>query len=302
MFTTRVYNCIKHMTDFIRQHCNALRLTVILGFALLLLSAFMLQPQSSGAPPSSTGAPNEHSCNVASCHDDATLNAGNGALICELGDSIRSYQPAQEYHFRVRMSRQSCVRFGYQLVVLDTNGRNAGTLVLRDAKRTQIISNLNELLDRKYATYTYDGTAALKTGYADWELSWIAPAQNAGPLMVYSAAVAANNDDSDKGDEVYTHAAQIQAGVSSVDDNAGFIQTIRILNPVCNDVLKIQCNQMLSTKIHVRIYSSDGRCVALHELRNSAENSIDIQTMSTGVYVVEFSGESIHSSSIIVKP
>lgn len=170
----------------------------------LAITAMMPEKSSSGAPASHTGAPGEQTCATVGCHDDNSVNAGNASLTVDMGTAT-SYAPNQIYTITIKIKDNYVNRFGFQLVALsDSNTSNVGTFQLTDPFRTQLTRNRYELTDRKYVTYTFDGTDAVYNGKGEWEVNWVAPASNVGPITFYAAAVSANDDEMDSGDYVYT--------------------------------------------------------------------------------------------------
>lgn len=160
-------------------------------------------PSSSGAPASHTGAPDEHTCATIGCHDDNDINSGTAILTIDAG--TETYVANKTYEIRIRMTDPSVKRFGFQLVALsDQSAQSAGRIKISDPARTQILHNLHTLKDREYATYTFDGTEALEEGQTEWKIKWRAPAQASGPITFYVGGVSANDDETDKGDFVFT--------------------------------------------------------------------------------------------------
>lgn len=158
------------------------------------------KPYSAGAPSASTGAPQEQSCAMSTCHDDKSLNLGPAILRVELPETI---VVGQLVPVKISIKDDAIVRFGFQLTVLDEFNRRAGKFLIKDSLRTQIIGSKSGLPGREYLTYTYIGTSADKPGYSEWEAYWEAPS-NPGKVTFYFAGVSANNDGEDKGDNVYT--------------------------------------------------------------------------------------------------
>lgn len=179
-------------------------ITCITGIALLVIAASP-ERSSSGAPASHTGAPNEETCAAAGCHDDNSLNSGTAALTIEMGDALTQYTAGQTYPIKVKIADINKVRFGFQLVALQSQTlANAGVLHSVDRLRTQTVQNTYGLPDRNYATYTFNGTDATANGQSEWLVNWTAPASTTGAITFYVAAVSANDDMTDKGDFVYT--------------------------------------------------------------------------------------------------
>lgn len=173
---------------------------ILIGFTIIAASP---KRSSSGAPVSSTGAPNEASCAKSGCHDDNSINSGKATLSLQIGDSIANYIPGKTYSLKIKIAEQTVTRFGFQIVALNQNNVNAGKFQITDQARTQLISNHLELTDREYVTYTFAGTDGTN-GASEWSVDWTAPTTNIGPISFYVAGVSADDDMSDKGDYVYT--------------------------------------------------------------------------------------------------
>lgn len=175
-----------------------------LAIAGFLLSA-TIRKSSSGAPASHTGAPGEKTCATSGCHDDTSPNIGSAKLSFELGAHETTFVPGQTYPIKVKITDPKINRFGFQILALESKSLNdMGSFQISDSTRTQIVSNLYELKDRKYVTYTFDGTDAVYEGCGEWIVNWTAPANVKKGVTFYVAAVSGNDDMSDKGDKVYT--------------------------------------------------------------------------------------------------
>ena len=170
----------------------------------IAIMAMMPDKASSGAPASHTGAPGEGTCATGGCHDDNKINSGAANLSIDLGQ-ITHYIPGKTYPIKVRIAEGSVIRFGFELVALvNSDTSNAGSLHLSDAYRTQLTKNQYSMLNRQYVTYSYDGTDAVSTGLGEWVVNWKAPLSNVGPITFYASGVSADDDETDKGDYVYT--------------------------------------------------------------------------------------------------
>jgi hypothetical protein len=177
------------------------------GFAAAIGLVSFTYPgaKSTGAPASSTGAPGEFTCNTIGCHDDAPSNQGQARLWLESKEWGNGIEPGKNYTLKVSISRNDTRRFGFELVALTDDGKQAGNFILTDKARTQVIFNDSEWKDREYLTYTYQGTRAITNDLGEWTAHWQAPKKIEGKITFYLAGVAANDDGSDKGDEVYTY-------------------------------------------------------------------------------------------------
>lgn len=178
--------------------------------SVLLLASATMRRSSSGAPASHTGAPGEQTCAVSGCHDDNKLNSGTAVVDISVGDKLSHYEAGKTYPVTVRISDPNVARFGFQIVALEgKEGKDMGSFQLVDTLRTQIVQNEYKLKERKYVTYTFSGTDAVSTGKGEWTVNWTAPENGKKPVTFYVAAVSANDDESDKGDKVYTSSLTI---------------------------------------------------------------------------------------------
>lgn len=176
----------------------------------VLIMAMMPEKSSSGGPPSHTGAPGEASCATGGCHDDNSVNAGSAVLNIDIG-TITNYTPGQTYPIKVRITESSVTRFGFQILALaNSNNSNIGTFQVTDSVRTQLTKNQYKLFDREYVTYSYNGTDPVSPGTGEWTMNWKAPSTDVGPVTFYASGVSANDDETDKGDHVYTTHKVIQ--------------------------------------------------------------------------------------------
>lgn len=181
----------------------------VLSLPFFIMS-MMPDPSSSGAPASHTGAPDENTCGAVGCHDDKAINSGTAKLNIEIGNSITQYVPGKTYKIKVKITDAKVTRFGFQVVALfDQDHSNAGTIQITDLKRTQIVTNYKDLTNRKYITYTFNGTDAVSSGVGEWTFDWTAPTNNLGPVTFYTGGVSANDDMDDQGDYVYTNSVTI---------------------------------------------------------------------------------------------
>lgn len=161
-----------------------------------------------GPDPSRTGAPAlgtkpaELTCNSTGCHAGNALNDATGTF--QILDVPSSYTPNQTYTIRVSLTRTGNTRFGFQLVALDQDGNNAGTLATNDGSTQIIAADPGTYAGRSYIEHVTTGTSATSTNQRIWTVRWTAPATRGGKITFYAAGNAANNDSSVNGDFIYT--------------------------------------------------------------------------------------------------
>ncbi len=193
---------------------NPLKISVVLFFCALFL-AFGLKgarvhANSSGPPLSRTGAPSEQTCAASGCHTGTAVNSGGGTLT--ITGMPANYTLNQEYDITITLSQSGRQRFGFQATVIDDTGKEAGTITITDAARTQAFPGTVGANLRRYINHTFSGTSGSNT--ISWTFRWKAPATAVGRITVYAAGNAANNNGSNGGDLIYTTSASAQAPVA----------------------------------------------------------------------------------------
>ena len=192
----------------------SLMVLVITGFIVgLNLSEQKAKAYGGGPDPSLTNAPAfgalpaEQTCTA--CHTGSALNSGVGVF--RILNAPASYVPNQEYTITVSLNQASRARYGFQLTVLDSTGKYAGTLASATAAdpRLQIVNaDPGSIADRKYIQHTSNGNTASSTNQSDWVIKWKAPATRVGKITFYAAGNAANGAGSG-GDFIYTTSASM---------------------------------------------------------------------------------------------
>jgi hypothetical protein len=182
------------------------KITLVLVGGTFLFVGFTTLPgtMSNGAPAASTGAPDEKHCSNSGCHSTFAPNTGTAELTVSVGNGITSYEPGKTYSVTVSITDAGGLRFGFQAVAINAENKNTGTIKITDEPRTQVIPGYGNMSDRKYATYTYEGTNAVQTGLGKWNFEWTAPQTNEGAVTLYFGSVSANNDGTDAGDHTYS--------------------------------------------------------------------------------------------------
>ena len=153
-----------------------------------------------GPPPGHTGGFGEPTCRE--CHFDNPPAEETGGL--RLHGFARRAAPDSVHRVVVELARPGMVRAGFQLAVRwgagPRKGASAGTLVADDP-RVQVVAG--DSGDVRYAQHTLDGSALEAEGESTWSFRWRSPGK-CGPVTVHLAANAANGDDSEFGDHVYS--------------------------------------------------------------------------------------------------
>lgn len=192
---------------------NSVKLAIItlslVLFALFGWQGVRVRANQSGPPPQLTGAPGELDCATSGCHNGGGANTNNGTLAITGLPTI--YRPSQDIDFTVTLTQANRARFGFQLTVVDDQGRKAGELVLTDTARTQKEIGFVGSNQREYITHTFNGTTPNGTNQGSWTMRWKTPAQAVGRVTFYVSGNAANGNGASSGDFIYTISQSLQA-------------------------------------------------------------------------------------------
>jgi hypothetical protein len=256
--------------------------------------------KSTGAHESSTGAPGEKTCTQSGCHDKSFVMPGDSV------NSLLFGQPgAQNYGddtvaMKITVRHEGTEKFGFQIVCLDSNKKNAGTFVVFDGKRIQRQGAdplLPATLGRRYLTHTYYGNKPEITGEISWEFSWIPP-QNGyrGAVTFYLMSNCANNDNTSEGDLFYSSSYRFTyAPASSVHSDIDGHSQLNVQSDGKNIFLNMPARQMLEYKL----YDLQGN-LAANGLIHQGSTMLDIyQALKPGIYAVNILGQnglSLHKS------
>ncbi len=259
-------------------------------------------PLSSAAPVSSSGAPNEVTCAASGCHDDGKINSGSALLKVKFGDDITSYVPGKVYPITVKIADSGVNRFGFQIVALkNSDNMNAGVMSVMDLDRTQIVSNDIALQDRKYVTYTNQGTEPSAPGEGEWTMNWTAPDKSEGPVTLYIASVSANNDNTDKGDHVYTTKLTLTPdAAAAIDDHSADMHTTVLFNNSSKE-LSVGIQLLNEKQVQCAVYTIEGRLVkSLFDERTAATEKKITLDIPHGLYLVKLSAGQIEKTTKII--
>jgi hypothetical protein len=153
---------------------------------------------AAGPPAGRTGGFNEPTCRE--CHQHNPLNDPPGIL--SLAGLPPSYEPNRMYYLTLTLARPGMLAAGFQLASRshDREGGQAGSLAPADERTTFAPATLPAL---QYLQHTRPGTSLTAADTARWTFMWRAP-EGLGPVIFHVAANAANEDNSELGDFIYT--------------------------------------------------------------------------------------------------
>lgn len=222
--------------------------------AVLLADGQSVHAFSFGPPDGNTNAPGELNCT--SCHATFPLNSGAGQLgLAGLPDA---YTPEALYDLAVTLSDPIAERWGFQLTILDDQGVQAGELEASDPG-TQVSGGGV----RTYVEHNATGTAPGMVGQKTWTFRWTAPQPGRGPVTLYVAGNAADNDGGTDGDHIYaTTFAAVEAAATSAPDLPPLVTVLGPSPNPFNPTVDIRFSLAQPARAAVSVWGLDGRSVA----------------------------------------
>ena len=180
-----------------------------IGTALpVLLLAYL-----SGLDAGVAGVPEEDTC--ADCHSGPS---GSGSVTVTF-PGARTYTPGAKQHLVVNIVDPAQQRWGFQLTARQANSSStqAGAFTPGADGYTQLVCTQTNFdsqafgptcatngMALQYIEHTQSGSRLGTTGGVTFEFDWSPPATDVGNLVVYIAALAANGDNTARGDHNYT--------------------------------------------------------------------------------------------------
>ena len=195
---------------------NPIRLAKVtaLGAAVpLMILAYATGPDATVA-----GVPGESTC--LSCHSGGT---GTGSVSVAFPNGM-TYTPGVKQHLVVTVADPSQRRWGFQLTARQSSNAKsqAGSFTPGSDGFTQVVCTnvayTNEnwgvcpaSMPLQYIEHTLGGTRLGQTGSATFAFDWTPPSSDVGSIVIYVAGNAANGDNTERGDHIYTQKYTLSA-------------------------------------------------------------------------------------------
>jgi len=178
-----------------RKENRGWKIALSLIFLFVCAGGGLLVARSSAPPTERTGDFGELNCTA--CHAGNPLNAAGGTF--NIAGVPPTYQPGTTYPITVSIQKAGQARWGFELAVRAVSTQQqAGTLTA--ANNTQI-QTANAI---QYISHTAAGTFAGTTTGGSWTFNWTAPSPAVGAVRFGAAGNAANNNNANSGDFIYT--------------------------------------------------------------------------------------------------
>ncbi len=232
------------MADLISK-TTFIKTAVIVGVALIAAVGLSdlgtnfrkASASASGPSPSFTAAPYLPGCascptenNCTSCHSGSP-NSGPGAVT--IAGVPANYLPGQVFPLTITVEDPNAVIYGFQMVAINRNGENAGTLSVPAAnpQPLQVISGFVNGNERRYVEHTVNGVTPTQLGSKSWTFDWTAPSERIGKLGFYVAGNGANSDSSSSGDSIYLSSDAALSGTAIANFDPDTRSDISVYRP-----------------------------------------------------------------------
>lgn len=254
-------------------------------YIFTICMAIVFMSNKGGRPVGVTGAPGESGQVCATCHNGGNFNTNIEISLANAnGDVVTEYLPGQEYDLTVTVSGNNAVGYGFQLVPLsESNNNMAGDWSdLGDDVRLQ------DDLGRSYIVQSDRKADGIFTA------KWTAPSEGTGSVKFYSAGIAANGNNGTTGDDATQTSISFGEGTSTSTEELDF--NVNLYPNPTTEVLYVNAE----TEVEYSIISVSGQSV-MSSYTQSKDHTIDVSSLSNGVYMISLRNEDQNSTKCFVK-
>jgi hypothetical protein len=279
-----------------------MRIGKIYQVFILLALSILFQSRSGGpgteqnlqvtGAPGSTGSPG--TCANAGCHDDNQFNPSVKFLLIDGADTIDTYEPGKTYKLQVISVATNAVRHGFQAVSLNEADQQAGDWGAPGAGK-----KVKSLSGRKYIEHSAGSASPV------FEMPWIAPASGTGPVTIYAATAAVNNNGNANGDGTASGSLRLEEkNTTSVSAAVAPFSGLAITpNPV-KDWFSIQMTIRTGGSYELRIADMRGtvnRAIPLSLQAGIRREEIAVGDLAPGLYFVHLTGAGYTAAARMLK-
>jgi uncharacterized protein (TIGR03437 family) len=193
---------------------------VLVCSALAGIVPVILWAHAAGPDARNTGAPGDSTCAQSGCHTGTAVNGGGGKVEIAFPNG-QSYTPGQKIRLQVTITDSAARVYGFQASArLNSNLANAqaGTFTPADGTTQVICSNNNSRPSSgacpsgsplEFIEHTAPKTSGTFT------FDWTPPTTDQGNVTIYVAGNAANGNNQNTGDHIYTANYELTPAASS---------------------------------------------------------------------------------------
>jgi hypothetical protein len=228
-------------------------------------------------------APGESSCT--SCHN-GTANSGIGSIYMTSSMTNFQYVPGMMYTINVVIKYTGRSHYGMDVEALNSANASVGTITCTNTAYTQKQTSSNGRVN-----LTHKSGGIVHADSAVYSFNWTAPATNVGNVTFYYCGVAANNNGSESGDNVYYGNHVVTPSTVGIEENTPLASGLDVHANAANHSIAISFDATQAATTQVMVFDLTGKVVA--ELNAGKTNAgkvnlnIDLPgNINNGIYIV----------------
>ena len=251
--------------------------------------------KSMGGPPYNTNAPGEKTCSgiegTSPCHSGGIPDNSGPATCSIISSGGTMYVPGQTYTITPTITHATRTRFGFQLTARRaSNNANTGNLTVAIADTAKMWTQFpgyGTCQTCEFVMHKKTGSYFLGTT-GSWSFTWTAPASNVGNIKMYCCFNAADNNNTETGDEIYYTTLTLTPSSTGINDLSDLSSLIDVFpNPTKG---KFQVSGSGFQVSGLEVYNSMGE--KIYSVVPSSDHSfIDISSQPKGLYFIKISSE-----------
>ena len=258
-------------------------LTFTLGAAGMLFFAGI---ESDNGKAGATGSPGEQTCSQSNCHTGTANNSMGGSVALTSSDLVNwEYTPGQTYTLTATVTQQGRSLFGVGLEALLPSGANAGTLtpgVGTTIKTATVMGNSRNNI-------VHNSNAGATANAHSFTFTWTAPATDDGPITMYFAGNATNNNGAKTGDYIYNAYQVVTPAAVGFTEQVNTPFTYSFYPNPTTENITVNYSLEESAKVQYVIYDLTGKKVqteAATRFPGAQQQSIDVNSLRAGTYLL----------------
>ncbi|MCH8904864.1 MAG: T9SS type A sorting domain-containing protein [Bacteroidetes bacterium] len=259
-------------------------------------------------PPAVTSdAPGETSCaDSVGCHSLDSVDLGGGDITLAFDKGKNTYFPGKRDTITVTINDFDQVGFplrGFIATILDSSGAKAGDLKITSSK-TVLLTKTVLSNPRQYIAHSFAGP------FPDFEFAWDPPSSDIGTVFMYVSGVAANKDNTEDSDHVYTDTFHIKHDTTLVRAPQLYAYSsgiTRVYPNPATDHINIDFTLGQQEQVKAEMIDLNGRVVSLlfEDERKAGHHNQYIQLnnrFSPGLYLLRMEiGKSVALQKVFIR-
>jgi len=209
-----------------------------------------------------------------------------GSVTLTSSDLINwEYTPGQTYTLTATVTQQGRTLFGIGLEALLPSGANAGNLVagtgttiktatISGNSRRNIVHNMNAGLTANAHSFTF---------------TWTAPSTDVGPITIYYAGNAANNNAAKTGDYIYNASQVVTPAGVNVQEQLNTPFTFSFYPNPATENITVNYSLEQSAKVTYIIYDLTGKQVqseSANRFPGAQQQNVNVNNLQAGTYLL----------------